>query len=463
MYPQMQGRRLRLIHLGRILPNGVRLASWLDTLSLVEEEPHAEMMHLRRRPAEHDMYTLEPGVDIDNALHDKWHGKQRSLDPDLDADGPLHTTVWRQPTVYLQCSIGGLLEEEPEHSEGQHMPEPAHEPRGFDRLRQTAGMSALDIQLMREQFHQRSGLQAARSGDLLRRREEQEMAYQLEEQWIDSMAQTPMVQTRTSVPMSVLKGLMIGFFFPILPFLFAYDPKPIRWPRIEPTLPDLPTAMGRPEERQRLESALSDAMARMQTREAASGPQMEAQREETRRAITSVLDFLVASRQAQDRAQSQTSSTSARETQRSGDHDDDDDDDEEDDEEEEAGTETSPSLRRRFRWQPPSPDRYVIFSPYTLAAILLGFLIKYVFDVCSPGTVLYLQPYDYFGKFYIVGDHDTDALGVNVRDEGVGDVGLIVWPSSSSCSRSSSSRSSSANANALYRSCACTCEAGALS
>ena len=54
-----------------------------------------------------------------------------------------------------------------------------------------------------------------------------EHAHALEEQWIDSMdsvGNAPLVQT--SAQSMILRGIVMGFFFPILPLFFLRDAKP---------------------------------------------------------------------------------------------------------------------------------------------------------------------------------------------------------------------------------------------
>lgn len=232
--PQRHGRRLRLIHFGRVLPNALALAPYLDTLLPSQEADRAEATWeqvLLDKTPHASGYTLHRAHDP--TQYSKQWGKQRAEEardesflPDV---GPFLCDVLRLSVAYLQCSVGAEGADTDERAEA---PPQAPEPRGFDRLRYTAGMSALDVQVMREHFHQRSGL-VARSGDLIRRQEEDELAYTLEEQWIDNMGETPeaLVQSqRTSAQRSALQGLLMGFFFPLLPFFFAWDLEAVWWP-----------------------------------------------------------------------------------------------------------------------------------------------------------------------------------------------------------------------------------------
>jgi len=49
----------------------------------------------------------------------------------------------------------------------------------------------------------------------------------MEEQWIDSMdnAESALSQSSSSGP-SILQGVLVGFFFPLIPFFFMRSPKP---------------------------------------------------------------------------------------------------------------------------------------------------------------------------------------------------------------------------------------------
>lgn len=48
----------------------------------------------------------------------------------------------------------------------------------------------------------------------------------LEEQWIDSMDTHTESMSQSSTRTAILNGIIIGFFFPILPFFFLHEVKP---------------------------------------------------------------------------------------------------------------------------------------------------------------------------------------------------------------------------------------------
>ncbi|KAF6760177.1 hypothetical protein DFP72DRAFT_883444 [Ephemerocybe angulata] len=139
--PELKDRRIRLIHLGRLLTDGTLLYSWLAALE--EKQQRASM---------------------------------------LSEDGakPPSATTW------IHCSVGPTLdpgeEEETEESREQTQLQPL---RGFDRL-SSVGFSEEDIANFRRQFHSQS---SANYLDVNFDTEEEydEHARALEEQWIDSI------------------------------------------------------------------------------------------------------------------------------------------------------------------------------------------------------------------------------------------------------------------------------------
>jgi len=179
--PQLKDRKLRLIHAGRLLTDGTLLHPWLTTL---------EERQLRA--------NASPSTD----------GSPQQP----------HTITW------LHCSVGLKIESE---AEAEDKPQVAQlRPlRGFDRLA-AAGFSEEDIYNFRRQFHNQS---SSNYLDVEFETDEDydEHAQALEEQWIDSIdsvGNAPLVQT--SAQSMILRGIVIGFFFPILPLFFLRDVKP---------------------------------------------------------------------------------------------------------------------------------------------------------------------------------------------------------------------------------------------
>ncbi|KAI3626062.1 hypothetical protein CBS9595_001423 [Malassezia furfur] len=347
--PQRQGRRLRLIHFGRVLPNNLALAPYLDTLAQTKatdtEEATWEHVLLQKEDRDASHYTLQR-VQAPTLNSKQW-GKQRA-DAVHDESALLFqhafaTDVLRLSTVYLQCSVGPVGDDDgTDDADHTAAPTRTSEPRGFDRLQYTAGMSALDVQVMREHFHQRSGLSLARSGDLIRRQEEEELAYTLEEQWIDNMDETPeaLMQSRhASAQSSLLQGLLLGFFYPILPLFYAYEIQPIRWPRAPS-----------PQEEQQTEQLWSVARVLSDFRNRPTpGPATEndAQLREEAQQTANLLTALLTARQAQPLP---------------------------DEEEEENDEEVPDAHARRLARR----DELVVFSAHTHFAVMVGLAINAV-------------------------------------------------------------------------------------
>ncbi|KAH7924545.1 hypothetical protein BV22DRAFT_1112770 [Leucogyrophana mollusca] len=179
---ELKDRRLRLIHAGRLLTDGTLLHPWL------------------------------------NALEER---QQRATTTNDNPDAQSQSSV----ITWLHCSVGPVIEpgadaeEKPQEAQLQPL-------RGFDRLA-TAGFSEEDIANFRRQFHSQS---SANYLDVEFENEEEydEHARALEEQWIDSMdtSGTASMSQASSSQSMILRGIVIGFFFPIIPFFFLRESKP---------------------------------------------------------------------------------------------------------------------------------------------------------------------------------------------------------------------------------------------
>lgn len=325
MHASMQGRRLRLIYFGRVLPNGVHLASWIDALM----------------PGE-DPVTLER-IRVERVMHDAMYELRHTA----ASTGDEEVQIARLPTVFLQCSVGSRVTE-PHDDDDPLARRTSHEPRGFDRLRHTAGMSDLDIQMMREQFHRQSGM--LRSGDVLRWNEEEDMAYTMEEQWIDNMGQHPL--ERESWWAHIVGGLLLGFMFPLMPLFFMYEPKPLVWSRqLQLQRRQAAAFESRSRELESLLQQLSDEL----RQQPVDGSQRERMNE-----AQAWMDALI------DRFRERTSRPVPPPTS---------DEDDEDEPDEEARPER---LTRLARLGVPDRNRYMVFSQKTCFCIMMGFLVKYV-------------------------------------------------------------------------------------
>ncbi|KAI0260683.1 DUF2407 C-terminal domain-containing protein [Gloeopeniophorella convolvens] len=195
--PQLQRRRLRLIHSGRLLADGTELALWLSSL---------EERQRRAAAKDKDKDETDP-----------------LLSPTTTTPGGFGSVPW------LHCSVGAQLSEGEE--EGEAQPQAQIKPlRGFDRLT-AAGFSEEDILNFRRQFHSRSAADYISTAEFPSDEEYEEHARALEEQWIDALGNgngaagggSPDSEARAR---AVLNGIIIGFFFPLFPFFFFHAQKP---------------------------------------------------------------------------------------------------------------------------------------------------------------------------------------------------------------------------------------------
>ncbi|TFK90537.1 hypothetical protein K466DRAFT_484587 [Polyporus arcularius HHB13444] len=186
--PELKDRRLRLIYAGQLLADNTQL---YPRIASVEQR--------RRRPA------------------------QNSAD-DEEADGTGEQSSVTAPT-WLHCSVGPQLKEG-EEEEGRMQTAQLKPLRGFDRLA-AAGFSEQDIANIRLQFHAHS------AGDYLDQEFDDqddfdEHARALEEQWIDSLDGGSSASLANSQPAvsSLHNGILLGFFFPLMPVFFFRATKP---------------------------------------------------------------------------------------------------------------------------------------------------------------------------------------------------------------------------------------------
>ncbi|KAH9949787.1 DUF2407 C-terminal domain-containing protein [Amylocystis lapponica] len=181
--PQLKDRRLRLILAGQLLADTTSLYSRLASLEV------------RQRRAARDPYT----------------------------EGE---TEQATGTTWLHCSVGPSITEG-EEEESKLQTAQLKPLRGFDRLA-SAGFSEQDIANIRLQFHAHS------AGDYIDQEFEDEDDFDeharvLEEQWIDSFdggANSSLSQSSSQTSSTILNGIVIGFFFPLIPFFFFSSQKP---------------------------------------------------------------------------------------------------------------------------------------------------------------------------------------------------------------------------------------------
>ncbi|KAL5501287.1 hypothetical protein ACEPAH_8547 [Sanghuangporus vaninii] len=195
---QTRKRRLRLIYSGRILSNEMMLLEWLDSLEK-RQKRSAETQDTR--------------------------GKGKAKD-DSESGGTETAASQIQTPVWLHCSVGAEVGENEDEDE-EHVQQSQIKPlRGFDRLA-AAGFSEEDIANFRRTFHSRSAMNYLDSEPLGDDEDYEEHARALEERWIDSLASdTDSPISPSSASTTLLQGLIVGFFFPLLPFFFFHEARP---------------------------------------------------------------------------------------------------------------------------------------------------------------------------------------------------------------------------------------------
>jgi hypothetical protein len=189
--PELQRKRLRLIHLGRLLANNMNIYSHI--LLLEEQQRHLS--------TQDDAST--------------------EIDPNASKGG-----------IWIHCSVGADMKPEDEDDAVQRTQ--LTPLRGFDRLA-AAGFSPEDIATIRRQFHRSRGTVFNQPENELDQdnQDEEEHARALEEQWIDNMdgaagtvLDVPQDGSNNDLYTTLLQGLLLGFFFPIIPFFFIRE----KWP-----------------------------------------------------------------------------------------------------------------------------------------------------------------------------------------------------------------------------------------
>lgn len=312
----VRGRRLRLIHAGRILRDGVRLVGYLDELDLrtrlqtrqtqrllALSDPHRGTNRIpngerHSTSDEHDQNAsmgeqvdedkeeeedqvertemsirqlvdwlsaqLEYTPDDNNTAqihagsgemeHAHWTGKGKGKDREPGwYDDVVQTTIRTARTVYLQCSVGEaeptspppvptraasspldsthtppLVDTSTATLDGDEVASATWAPhRGFNRLL-SAGLSASEIAEIRTTFLRSHPLETPY--DLIRSHEHAQHLLQMEESWMDNLSSPDLADATTTSSsggyLSVMHGLMLGFFAPPLIPLFWLRDKP---------------------------------------------------------------------------------------------------------------------------------------------------------------------------------------------------------------------------------------------
>lgn len=179
-------RRLRIIHSGRILADSQKLSEYL---SKYDERTTASDLQLQ------------------------------------DAKGKEKEEAHDRQVTWLHCSVGAELVDGEEEGDGTSQKPQIKPLRGFDRLA-AAGFSEEDIANFRRTFHNQS------TGDYLDSdlpeddEDFEEHARALEERWIESLDGGNSSISSSSNSNTILQGVLLGFFFPLLPFFFCRDAQP---------------------------------------------------------------------------------------------------------------------------------------------------------------------------------------------------------------------------------------------
>jgi hypothetical protein len=265
--PQLQRRRLRLIHAGRLLTDGTQLASWLGTL---EERQQRAATKGKDEPDLPTLpSTLTPGPSAPGYV--PWLNCSVGAplsDGEEDSNDAQPQVRWQlvihlsSSTLYILLSDHRIRQNRVARGAGSRNSQVTQiKPlRGFDRLA-AAGFSEDDILNFRRQFHSRSAADYLSTAEFPTEEEcastfvffslhspctnlvlaffliapfqsltDEEHARALEEQWIDSLGSGTSASggpaDGDSRARAVLNGIIVGFFFPLLPFFFFRAPKP---------------------------------------------------------------------------------------------------------------------------------------------------------------------------------------------------------------------------------------------
>ncbi|EST05542.1 protein of unknown function DUF2407 N-terminal [Kalmanozyma brasiliensis GHG001] len=231
----VRGRRVRLIHSGRVLKDGVRVVGWLDeverrrTQSVAlegqdledEEVEGVERRTMTIREFVEYLTTLSHPTG-DGEATKSGAGKGKAREPVYYST--LVTVILRTaPVVYIQCSVGAptttpLIDT----SSPSDDPTESARNRGFNRLLE-AGLSPSEIASIRSQFR---STQTLPEYDALRADEHDAHLLELEESWMDGFhAPSSEPAEGSGVYTTLLQGLMVGFFAPPLAPLFAFRDK----------------------------------------------------------------------------------------------------------------------------------------------------------------------------------------------------------------------------------------------
>ncbi|GAA5894533.1 hypothetical protein JCM5296_005122 [Sporobolomyces johnsonii] len=216
LYDADKPRRLRLIQLGRLLPDGVFLVPYTVQLlsrraKLVQEgqtQALKEGLEAVGRGIGKVVEVVAGEGDRDGEERgEKGKGKGKAGERTGAVGSEEDARVW------LHCSVGEAMDDEEVEGENSQPSAQITPLQGFDRLRD-AGFSEEEIETMRAEF--RETRQAAAEDD-----DEHQRA--LEEQWMSGMTgqeEATADSSGTGHYVTLLKGVCVGFFMPFLPLFF---------------------------------------------------------------------------------------------------------------------------------------------------------------------------------------------------------------------------------------------------
>ncbi|GAA5867832.1 hypothetical protein JCM1840_003459 [Sporobolomyces johnsonii] len=212
LYDADKPRRLRLIQLGRLLPDGVFLVPYTVQLlsrraKLVQEGQTQALKEGLEAVGRGIGKVVEvvAGEGDREERGEKGKGKARERTGAVESE--------EDARVWLHCSVGEAMDDEEVEGENSQPSAQITPLQGFDRLRD-AGFSEEEIETMRAEF--RETRQAAAEDD-----DEHQRA--LEEQWMSGMTgqeEATADSSGTGHYVTLLKGVCVGFFMPFLPLFF---------------------------------------------------------------------------------------------------------------------------------------------------------------------------------------------------------------------------------------------------
>ncbi|GAA5966808.1 hypothetical protein JCM21900_006096 [Sporobolomyces salmonicolor] len=207
-------RRLRVIQLGRLLPDGVFLVPYtvqlLSRRARLVQEGQAQAI---KGGLEAVGRGIGKVVEVVAGEGERGGEERREKGKGKAREGRAAAETEEDARVWLHCSVGEAMDDDEVEGEDAQPSAQITPLQGFDRLRD-AGFSEEEIETMRAEF--RETRQAAAEDD-----DEHQRA--LEEQWMSGMTgqeEATADSSGTGHYVTLLKGVCVGFFMPFLPLFF---------------------------------------------------------------------------------------------------------------------------------------------------------------------------------------------------------------------------------------------------